>query len=296
MDKFLHMWEAVALVRGFLDSCHRGKLLSPPRFMLKLGEHGLVLTAGAVLGRCSGLRVYHTRTPQGDEPSQLTVVFNDDDGSIRGIFVGDELGEWRTGALGGIAVSVMSPPEARVLGILGCGRQAATQLAGALAVRTFEHALVYCRDHDRRKRFASKMSMTTDVDVRVADTAKEVVERADVLVCATSSLEPILDEAWLKSDVHINHIGPKLTSGSELPRAVHASAALLVSDAPEEVARLGSELVSHGMAHRSLAEILRDRPSSRLTGRSVYVSLGLAGTEVALAREVFDRAAQEVPS
>lgn len=115
--------DAVALMRSALVEHHRGALHSPARLHAGLGSGGLVFTAGRRPGKSYGLRVYGT-FPVPTE--QVTVVYDDETGRLAAIITGGELGDRRTGALGGVAVDLLARPEAAVLGI-GTGRQAWTQ-------------------------------------------------------------------------------------------------------------------------------------------------------------------------
>lgn len=294
LGQLLTMPEAVSLMRSCVEAAASGRLHAPPRIHVPLGPRRLTFTAGGRSGGAEGVvgfRVYHSETPADDDSSQVTVVYRPD-GRLSGVVVGSELGEWRTGALGGVAIDLLAPSHVARLGVLGAGRQAKTQVLAALAVRGFEQVKVFSRDAAGRESFAEAMSERANCPVVACRSAEEVVSGADVLVCATSSRRPVFDARWLKDAVHINNVGPKEVGGAELPVNVYATAEVLATDSLAQLRQLGDEFVCHAALRRrtiiELADLIR-APLLSPPRRSVFISQGLAGTEVLLAAELLRR-------
>lgn len=148
-----------ALENAFLARAH-GQTVSPPRHHVSFpGRGDLVFTVGGTLGErpLAGFRVYETF--EGTEHSQIVAVWSADDARLKGLILGERLGAIRTGAIGGVAIRHLSSPEASVVGVLGSGVQARTQLAAAAAVRKITVARVYSRDETHRGLFAREMQM-----------------------------------------------------------------------------------------------------------------------------------------
>ena len=195
-----------------------------------------------------------------------------------------------------MAIDLMAPRTAAGLGVLGAGRQARTQLLAALAVRGFERVKVFSRDEAGRESFAETMSALTGRPVVACRNAAEVVSDADVLVCATSSRQPVFDSRWLKEAVHINNVGPKEAGAAELPPDIYAKADVLVTDSLAQLRQLGEDFAGHAALGRGsvveLGDLIR-APLDDAPRRSVFVSQGLAGTEVLLAAELLRRFGDE---
>jgi ornithine cyclodeaminase len=190
------------------------RLISPPRHHVSFPDRGdLVFTVGGVLGDkpLAGFRVYETF--DGAEHSQIVAVWSADDASLKGIILGERLGNLRTGAIGGLAVRHLSAPDARIVGILGSGAQARTQLAAAAAVRKLDRARVYSRDERNRAAFATEMQHALGIEVEPAGSASEAVDGADIVICATTSRTPIIHARDLKPGMHVNTVGPKTRAG-----------------------------------------------------------------------------------
>ncbi|MHB1616825.1 MAG: hypothetical protein ACYCUX_06110, partial [Metallibacterium sp.] len=188
LDRLPAMEMALAAMEEAFLERDQGRLVSPPRFQVPFDTLGnLVFTVGGNLGSnpLAGFRVYNTFHGQAD--SQLTAIWSAGDGELQGIVVGSRLGQIRTGAIGGVAIRHMSPPSAKVMGIIGSGPQARMQLEAAAFVRALEHVRVFSRSEHGRKNFADEMSRALSLRVEATDSAHAAVDGADIVVCATSS-------------------------------------------------------------------------------------------------------------
>jgi ornithine cyclodeaminase len=274
-----------------------GTLVAPGRLVSDVEAGQMVFTVGASTSDdpVVGFRYYDLKHLYSQ---QLTAVFSASDGSLHGLVVGPLLGAVRTGAIGGVAIKYLAREDAETLGILGSGYQARTQLGAALAVRDFRTIRVHSRDAQRRRQFAVDMSREFDREIAAVDSAQEVVENADVLICATTSSTPVVEAAWLKAGVHINNVGPKFKSQHELATEIYQLASRLVTDAPAQLEAAGEDFILHGTPREDSVERLSSFVAQHTTAKqnvnqpddaaSVFISLGLAGTEVLLAKKLLD--------
>jgi ornithine cyclodeaminase len=154
----------------------------------------LVFTAGAATQqeKVIGFRVYDTFPHNAGEWEQLVVVYDSNNGSLKGVVVGQAVGRLRTGAIGGVAVNLMARQDAKVVGVIGAGVHARTQLEGAAAVRDLERVLVYSRTPENREGYAVEMSQKLGVQVVAVDSAEKAVREADIVLCATKSPTPVI--------------------------------------------------------------------------------------------------------
>ncbi len=71
-------------------------------------------------------------------------------GETVAVIEADRLGQLRTGAASGVAARYLANPEARSLGVIGCGWQAESQVACIrAAVPSIESVVAYCRTPER---------------------------------------------------------------------------------------------------------------------------------------------------
>lgn len=295
------MGELVALVENCLRARAAGRLVAPPRHTVAFGDRGkLVFTIGGVdrdeSPGAAGFRVYETFAGAGRQRAQLVAVWNGASGDLLGLIIGDALGAWRTGALGGVAVKHMARPGASACAVIGSGQQAETQLLAAAAVRPLACVRVYSRSAANRQAFADRLSSRLGCRIEAVGSTREAVADADIVLCATDSPEPVLETGWLAPGAHVTSVGPKLVDGHELPRDIGKRATFVATDSPEQMRAYPKPHFLAGTpaeaAMRDLAEIVTaGEPRRRAADLSLYCSVGLAGTEVAIAEHLLRRAA-----
>jgi ornithine cyclodeaminase len=283
-----------ALDAAFLARA-RDQMISPPRHHVSFSNRGdLVFTVGGMLGEkpLAGFRVYETF--DGVEHSQIVAVWSAEDAKLKGIVLGERLGNIRTGAIGGVAIRHLSSPDAKIVGILGSGAQARTQLAAATTVRQITSARVYSRDEKNRTTFAQEMERELGIEVRPVGSVLDAARDADIVICATTSSTPIIHASDLKLGVHVNTVGPKTQRGYELGLDIADVADVIATDSPEQTRAYASPffLAGSGNEHRmaDLADIIAKREIGRRSSQdtTLFCSVGLAGTEVVVASAIID--------
>ena len=128
----------------------------------------------------------------------------------------------RTAAAGAVAADVLARQNATRVAILGAGMQARMQLQALALVRPLAGATVWARDAGRAQAFAAEMAAALPFPVRVAATASEAAEQADVVVTTTPATAPILHRVApgthvtaMGSDAgHKNEIAPELVAAA----------------------------------------------------------------------------------
>lgn len=294
----LNWAQAVAAIEDVLIKVHAGNYVSPPRHQVRNDNGSLVFTIGGDKAEgVLGFRVYDT-FPTDINHQQFTTVFDAKTGALKGIVLGAYIGAVRTGAIGGAAIRALSRSDSRRIGIIGSGLQARTQLLSALAVREIEEVKVYSRSSANCEAFIidimSDVSLPESFEgkLEVANSAEEAVADADIVILATTSGEPVIDTAWLNPGCHLSTVGPKFQGRHELPVAIADRAALLASDAPQQLRAYAKPyfLADHPAFDNiaDLAAIVAGYKSGTPFPRSaaditVYLSTGLAGTEPAIA-------------
>lgn len=261
-----------------------------PRARFGAGETGVVVTPAGGEGG-PALRAYALRRPDRDAAHDITAIFEAGSGRLLGVFLGTALGRLRTGAIGAVAVDALAPADLARAAIIGCGGQALAQARALAAVRR-PRIDVFCRSGERRHAFAARVCSDTGLEVRPSPSAEEAVRGAGLVVVATSSASPVLDEAWLAPDARIVHVGPKRRDAADLPTGVYSGARRVVTDAPAELVASWTDLIlgDAGLSPtrvEALADAIGHRDEA--PGRVVFCSLGLAGTEAFIARAALVR-------
>jgi ornithine cyclodeaminase len=289
VSSLVSMPEAIDAIETALARKGRGEFVTPPRHYVPNKNGALVFTIGGDANEGAiGFRVYGAFAG-GVRDSQVVAVFDAETGALKGLVLGELLGAMRTGAIGGVAIKHGARPGAKVLGVIGSGEQARTQVEAASAVRSLDEVRVYSTTPAHREAFAAKMSDRLGLRVIAVASADEAVRGADIVVTATNSGTPLFDAALLAPGAHVNALGPKFANRSELEPAVADRAASIFTDSPEQLRAYPEPSfladTSHAARVSDLADCVAGGPPVRSSSDDItlFLSVGLSGTEVALA-------------
>lgn len=212
-----------AVERAFSSAADGGVDLSERKVVaVEDGARLLSLTAASsALG--SLVANIYTGAPSGGDKRSSSVnrrqkfylLFAADTGACLAIISGGVLAQWKTGAVGAVAIRHIAPIAAEKLAIIGSGRQARMALEGALEVRDFAEVQVWSPSPGNALRMASDYAHL-EVDIMAADSAEDAVREADVVITATTSPYPVIADAWLANGAHINSIGAHYPQAREL--------------------------------------------------------------------------------
>ncbi len=270
-----------------------GMLIAPPRFRVETENGGLAFTVGVAKSEhLIGFRVYDTIRHSYTDNAQITAIFDSETGTLRGIIIGKTIGTMRTGAIGGVAIKYMAREDAEVLGIIGAGIQARTQVEAAAYVRKFKRVHVFSPSLVNRQLFAREMSDRLNLAIEPVETAEQAVRGADVLICATTSRQPVFHRDWLSAGVHINTIGPKFRYEQEIDPDVLERCAVIATDSLTQLDHYDKPFFIDGTPYRAkmieLGAIVAHQEKGRQSAGDItlFCSVGLAGTEVVIADAV----------
>jgi ornithine cyclodeaminase/alanine dehydrogenase-like protein (mu-crystallin family) len=280
-----------------------GRDRSPIRSHVRLEDGDLLIMPGVRAGGAGASVKLVTVVPANAERGLPTIHailawFDAVSGRPVALLDGAAITAMRTGAASGVATRLLARPDAGTLGLIGAGAQAEWQVRACLAARPIREVLVYARHVAGRASFAERMTAATGVPVRAVDSARDAVEAADVVCCATTSSEPVLEAGWVRPGTHVNGIGAFRLDMIELPPALFGRASVVAVDAIEAArAEAGDLMAAVGdgsVAEERLVEIgtverdwIDRRPAEAIT---VFKSVGLAIQDVAAAELAVRRA------
>jgi len=138
----------------------------------------------------------------------LILLISMKDGQPQAVLHDGYLSALRVGATSALAAKHLARADAKIVGIIGCGDQARAQLLGLMDVRALRRVRVYARNMERRAAFCDEMSTRLGIVVEPAESAREAIQGADLVVLATNSLDPVISTGWLSDGVHISAIVP----------------------------------------------------------------------------------------
>jgi ornithine cyclodeaminase/alanine dehydrogenase len=160
--------------------------------------------------------------------TSFVVVLFSLDGRLQAVIEADRLGQLRTGAASAVAARLLAKEGAATLGVIGCGWQAASQIACIRAtLPSIDHVLVSCRDERRRARFCREHRCDA------AGSNHEAAEQ-DVVVTVTTSKDPVLRGEWLNDGVLVCAVGANDRSRRELDNVVLERATFVCCDSRDQ--------------------------------------------------------------
>lgn len=282
--------DAVKWMREAVLEAESGRLHAPARASTDLGEGRLVFTAGALSGEWFGYRSYDTFDV--DPGQQVVVVQSSRTGRVRAIAVGNALGQLRTGALGGVAADLLARPAVGTVGVVGSGKQAWAQVWAITAVRDVDEVSVHSPTPAHAQAFAQRVRAELGVACEVVDSAEEAVREKDIVVLATRSRTPVIERDWLAPGTHVTTVGPKQQGASEFGLDLVEAADVVVTDSLAQLHAYDPPAMVATSRHAPRVLSLGAVAAGAAPGRrhevdlTLYLSVGLAGTEVHLLAQV----------
>ena len=204
----------------------------------------------------------------------------------RALIDGTALTNLRTPAQSALVVRDTAIPRARTLLVIGTGPQAAGHVQAIRTVRPIETVIVVGRDTDRTTAFVDKL-LADGIEARRGEPADVVA--ADVVVCATTAREPVLDGHLIADHACVVAIGSHEPSARELDAAVFDRATqVIVEDADTALREAGDVIMA--IAEGALtADRLTPLGSRRPTeGITVFKGVGMAWQDLAVAHTIHD--------
>ena len=293
------MDDALAAVEEVFREQGRGSALNVPRVRAPV-KGGVLRITAAVLSyrgfygvKVSSTAVFHSKA------GRLFSLYREETGELAAIVQVFALGALRTGAASGIATKYLANEDAAVLGVLGSGRQARTQVEAVCRVRPIREVRVWSPTPAHREQFCRDIKNIHKNNKIHVDSPEKAVAGADVIVTATTATEPVLRGEWIGPGAHINAIGANYEFRRELDTAAVAAAAFIAADDVEQARYEATDLaapVAEGALTWEEVHGLGEVVAGNLRGRAgreditLYKSLGVAMEDVALAVRAYEKA------
>ncbi len=296
----LSMRDTVVVLEEAFNAMSQGMAINQPRNRLVFANGVLNFLAAAA--PAFGILGFKTYTAFREGVRFVVMLFSAQDGKLLAIIEADWLGSMRTGGTSALATKYLARPESSVVGLIGAGKQAITQLMGMCTVCPITTAFVYCRRQQEREIFAHEMTRLLNIDVKPVATARQAVEAADIVVTATSSREPVLHGEWLQPGCHINAIGSNWAQRREIDFTTLQRCSLIVTDSLDQARVEAGDFVipaCEGLFDWNrvddLAEIVSGEAPQRDLPEDItlYKGLGIALEDVVTAAHVYNLARKQ---
>ena len=241
--------------------------------------------------------------PKRNLPNILSQIslFDPDTGKPLALMDGSWVTGLRTGAAAAVAVKHLARTDVRTLGILGAGFQGRHALRAAVQVRSFEEIRVYDSFPKALESYVAELSKDLGRPVEPVRLPQDLVTKSDVIITCTNTTVPIVQNEWLRPGTHLSCMGADQAWKQELANGIHARCTIF-GDHIEQICHLGevSEPLEKGHIDRddirgTLGQVINGSIEGRTSDDEItlFYGTGMAIQDAAVARRIYDLAAQE---
>jgi alanine dehydrogenase len=279
--QLLPMQDAIGVMRGAFEALAQGQAINQPRRRLILDTGSTLHSMAGSYRNYFGTKFYSVNPRYG--MYAYFMLYDAQTAQPLAWMEANHLGQIRTGAASGYATDLLANPEADTLAVIGSGFQARTQVQAIRAVRPIKTVRVWSRDQEKRRKFAE------DCGAQAVATAEEAVRGAQIVVTATNSQDPVLEDGWIAPGTMLNAMGSNVASRRELPGELVRRADVVAVDSLEQAKiEAGDLILPNSWANvRELQNVQRHFDPTQIT---IFKSLGIGVEDVAAGAFVYQRA------
>ncbi|MBP1908648.1 alanine dehydrogenase [Methanolobus bombayensis] len=294
-----------AVENGFMEHGLR-KVQMPPKSYLYFDKHnGDLRTMPSFMEEkdIAGVKIVNVHPDNREKgfPTVMAVMVlnSTETGAPLAIMDGTHVTDMRTGAAGGVAAKYLARPDSHVIGMVGTGGQARTQLLALSEVMDIEELKVTCRNLSHCESFVKDMKHIVGCDFILKGNIKDVCD-CDLLVTTTPVREPIVKSEWIHEGTHINAIGADAMGKQELESSLLTKANVVVDDiiqashSGEVNVPLSQGVISESDIHAELGEVVAGVKQGRQSDEDITIfdSTGLAVQDLVTANMVYTKAVE----
>ncbi len=204
----------------------------------------------------------------------------------------------RTGAAGGVATKYLARDDSEILGLVGAGMQAFTQLMAIKEVMDIKEVKVSCRTCTHRGNFAKMITDNYGINATAVDTIKEAIIGSDVISTTTPSRVPVIKRNWVADGTHINAMGADAPGKQELESHLIEKSKIII-DCWDQASHSGEinipvheGIIRRSDIHAKIGDIVNgDKPGRESDEEiTIFDSTGLAVQDIVTAWNIRQKA------
>ena len=254
--------------------------------------------AGLTLGLKAGGYWPNNLEKRGLINHQSTVfLFDPDTGKPSAMVGGNLLTALRTAAASSVSIKHLARSDAKVIGMIGAGHQAAFQLRAALEQRAFEKVIGW-NYHPEMLPNIEKVANEAGVPFQAVE-LDEMTE-ADVIISITSAFAPSLMANHVSAGTHIACMGTDTKGKQEVEASLLARASVFTDEVAQSVS-IGEaqHAVAEGLIQESdvtqLGAVINGTDPGRISGNQItlFDGTGVGLQDLAVAASVVDLAVRK---
>jgi ornithine cyclodeaminase len=255
-----------------------------------------VWQANAHLGVKLVTVVPENQTRQLPTVQALFILLDTATGTPLALMDGEELTLRRTAAASALASTYLSRPDSEQLLIVGTGQLAPYMAVAHCAVRDIRRVTVWGRDLQLTIEKIKALGLPASVAIDVAEDLETASMTADLISCATTSRQALLQSASVQPGTHIDLVGGFKPDMREADDELMSKARLFVdtfdgalAEAGDLVQPLQAGLITRTSVLAELAELASGRHAGRSNAQEItlFKSVGTAIEDLCAANLVW---------
>lgn len=241
----------------------------------------------------------HPKNSRFNLPAVMAVIIlnNPKDGFPLCIMDGTLITNFRTGAAGAVAAKYLARKNSEIVGLIGCGVQAKTQIMALKELFKIRSVNVWGSKIAYAKKFL-KDTAYLGINMEIKSKIYECVRNADIIVTTTPSRKPLVKYEWIKPGAHVNAIGADARGKEELDPELLKKAKIIIDDwqqashSGEINVPLSKRIIRKINIYATLGEVVSGYKKGRIDSKEITIfdSTGLAIQDIAVADLVYHRA------
>lgn len=234
-----------------------------------------------------------SKLPRG--PRRILILSDREGGEIVAIMDEDWCHSVRTAAAATVACQVLARKGSTKLALLGAGDTARATLPVMAKAFNLEDVRVTSRSPESRRSYARDLSAELNIKIRPVDTTEEALEGVDMVISATTTTKPFIEDAWLQKGVFVYSIGKH----QELQNAAYKNVDKFVVDSWDHCKRKSDldRMLKEGFltdkdVYAELPELIaRKKPGRESDRERIFMrAIGLVNQDIAIADWLYRRA------
>ena len=204
----------------------------------------------------------------------------------------------RTGASGAVSVKALARKNAKKITSIGTGNQARMQIRAINEVMKIEEIHAWDNNPDTLSKYKADIESEFGIPVIMANSKKEAVEQADILITTTRGKGSLVEADWVKPGTHIVAIGTDQQGKQELDPEIFRNAKI-VNDSISQCTEKGEtwhplnkKIITKDDIHGEIGEILLGKKPGRENDEEVTIfdSTGMAIQDNTTSTKIYQNA------
>jgi ornithine cyclodeaminase/alanine dehydrogenase len=305
VKKVLDLGRAIDITEQALRDHSEGRVIwsTPEDFAIKPHEGWQSWVTGCALTSVAGFRIRSikaaggsrdiSRPPRG--PRRILILSDREGGEIRAIMDEDWAHAVRTAAAATVACRALARKNAEIMAMLGAGDTARAAVPVMAKAFNLKEIRVTSRTPDSRRIYADEIGKEYGLNIRPVESTEEALKGADIVVSATTTSAPFVQDTWLGAGITVYSIGKH----QEMESAFYKKADKFVVDSWEHCRNksdmqrmLKENYLSERDLHAELPELLAGKKPARQSDRErIFIrAIGLVNQDIAMAKHIYDAA------